>query len=806
MRPILLPSRLRAISLSLCLLGGQGWSQSVFPPGRVAFPVKAPTPVALGKLWTDVGLFYPFAGRMSRAAWEAEFFAEMNRSLDGTVPLSLLAAQTLGSLQDPGALVLEKDEGRGEYFLPVLYEVMPDGSLWVVGGAREAVSKRMGPVTHINGEPLSVFLARRTGGNPGPDQVASVLSFAGQQAKAFTWTFTFGDGTSRDITATKDLPKDIWVEGGWDGVPLQLLPGLSAQELAAVRRLDLRIAAWLNGGASDLSSKLGPIWDKLRLQARFTPVFQISRQNTGYTDGSPSSVYSSKVMHEAVPFVQHPKADASFTARWPQGGCVPLGLSRALAGWALPPEVHAVASRARYALETVDILLPTAVYGAGASYGSSAFPGSTRGELPALGFDQSRRLHRGAAKALAAATILNFDQLFGFTPEPFQAPLAAGVLSLVKDAADVPDLIMQMARFNHEPHSHVRQSNGGSRTDAEEKTRHPGTPIPRFLPFRTISPDPGTLIVIAPTPAAKQGLPIRAGARITAIEGIPIGQWLKRASNINPARPDDLMRAGFELNYCLPIKDSLTVEFVNPGEAAQVQAIATCNPKEYTELPLPQHHAPLPPGWTLLNKPEQLSTDEMIRRAEAGENFLVDMRVPDVLADPDTRLAISDWGYFIRTPSEPAPWGSAAVANPMRAVRLRVGNPELPPPILKGKIVLLVWGENQSSMETQPMLLKSGLGMTSHTFLVGLPTAGVTGPITTLKLPLGEEAGFAFYTPTGAWPVFRSRAIQYRGIPLDLEVTTAALLRRSKTGDSQDLLLDCAIEALKELPPTSIPW
>jgi hypothetical protein len=142
----------------------------------------------------------------------------------------------------------------------------------------------------------------------------------------------------------------------------------------------------------------------------------------------------------------------------------------------------------------------------------------------------------------------------------------------------------------------------------------------------------------------------------------------------------------------------------------------------------------------------------------------------------------------------------------MRAVRLRIGNPELPPPILKGRIVVLVWGENQSSMETQPMVLKSGLGMSSHTFLVGLPTAGITGPITTLKLPLGEEVGFAFYTPTGAWPVFRSRAIQYRGIPLDLQITAAALVRRSLPGDSQDLLLDCVIESLKELPETATAW
>lgn len=790
----------------MLLLGGQGWSQSIIPPGRAVFDLSAPVPVALGKLWTDVGLFYPFPGPTRRVDWERDYFALLNRSLKDSESLDSLAAQALGLLGDPNALVLPKSEGKGEYFIPLLFEFDREGRAWIVGGDRAIVAKRLGPVTHINGETIQSFLARRVGDHPSPDQATAALSMAGHQASRFEWAISFSDGTNLKVPATKVLPGDVWIEGGWDGVSLHELPGLSSEGLAAVRRLDLRMAPWMNAGASTLLPKLTPVWRSLKARALAQETYVATRQNTGYPDGSISGVYTSKVTLEPVPFLQQPAADSAITVRWPQGGYVPSGLSRALGGWALSPDAKALASRTRYALGAVDVIFPTSMYVSRVSFQGSASTGPSRGELPALGFEHGKLLQREAAKALAVATIMNFDQLFGFTPERVQRSFAEGLLGLLKDAADVPDLILRSAPLNQEPHAHVRQANGGARTDSDEKVRHLRTPPRRFLPFRILSPDPRTLVVLVATPPAGAASPMRAGAKILGIEGIPVQEWLVRAARINPGRSDDRMRVGIELNYCLPDQESLSVEFANPGEAAQVRTIALLSGKEFTEVHLPALHPTLPAGWTLVNTPEQLSTDEMIRRSEAGENFLVDFRVPDVLADPDTRLAIPDLSYFIKSPSQPAPWGSSPGSISMQAVRAKVGKPEMPPPALKGRIVLLVWGENQSSTESQPIVLKAAQGMSSHVYLVGLPTAGITGPTTTIRLPLGEETGFAYYTPTGAWPVFRSRSIQYQGLPLDWGISIERLLEQSKKKGSQDPLLECTIEDLNRLPATAKPW
>ncbi len=797
--------QLQAISLSLTLFGGQGSSLSEFPSRRLGFEVKAPVPVALGKLWTDIGLFYPFPVEVRRADWERGFFQTMNRSTSESLPLRLLAAQALMGLRDPGALVLEKQEGKGDFFLPVLFHVKSH-QVWINGGSREAVPQSIGPIEKINGVSIKEFLARYVGESPTEDQMAAALSFAAQRTESFSWSLLLGDGSTKVVAATKELPKDIWVEGGWDGVPLHQLVATSAQDLATVQRLDLRIAPWLRGGGLALNEQLEGLWPRLKATAKSNPVYLVSRQNIGYPDGSPTSVYTSKVILEPAPFIESAGAKPTFTVRWPQGGAVPVSLTQTLAGWALPADVRAIGASARYAFQDVDVILPTAVYGSQAGFRDSAYTGPVRGELPALGFANGRVLNRTAAKALATASMLNFDQLFGFTPEAFQQSLSLGLLGLYERAKNVPDLIFQAAPFNREPHSHVRQANGGTRTDVDEKIRHASTPERRFLPFRAINPTTDSLLVLVSTPEVASPIPIRAGARIKAINGTPIKQWLDQASLINPARPADRMRIGLELNYCLPTQGPLSVEFENPGEPSQVQAITPLTAKAYTEVYLPKAHAALPKGWTLVNQPQQLSYNDLLHRAETGENFLVDFRVPNALKGPRSMLVNTGMGYFIKTPTEPAPWGSPTDSMAMQAVSVTLGDPGTPQKGLRGRIVLLVWGENQSSTETMPLVLRTADGIHQQVFIVGLPTAGVTGPITTLRLPIGEEDGFAYYTPTGAWPFFRGRAIQYRGLPLDREFTIKDVLQRIEKGKSEDPLLDCAIEALKTLPARSSPW
>lgn len=798
-----------AISLSLCSFESQAFCQSSFPPQRTGFDLRPTAPVLLGKLWTDIGLFYSFNGNAgtTRNEWESKFFELMNQSTLPNHPLRLLAAQALGDLRDPGAFVIPENEGRGDYFLPVLFEAKPDGSIWLTGGSRDELPRMLGPIDQINGESLARFLSPYAGGSPSPAQAASVLSTASVKTSPFTWEIRFKDGSSRTLHATKELPKDLWVDGDWDGTPLQSLPKLSADELAKVRRVDLRIAPWLRSGALSKSLPLDTVWAALKKLALPKEAFKIARQNTGYPDGSRDGAFSSKVVLEAVPFVPQKDASIVFSLRWPQGGAVPTAISRALAGWALDPAYNAVATQTRYRLQEVDIVFPTAVFVRSGSYLPAASPAPSKGEQVSVGFENGSHLNRTAAKALASASILNFDHLYGFTPEVFQEPFARGVLGLSESVTDVPQLIMRTSAFAHDPHTHIVQANGGIRVDPLEKERHPSTPPTRFHPFFGLCPDLETYLVMNLNDVEGLKLPIHVGAHIYSIEGIPIQEWLKRAEAINPGRPDDPMRRAFELNYCTPSLESLKIEFANPGEPRQTQSIPTIKGKSYVEASLFKPSAALPQGWTLINQPEQISGNDLIERMQKGENFILDYRVYDVLKDPITKIVNINEYSWIKTPSSPCIWGSSSTTIVFQAASYRIGDPANAPTGVSGRAVVLVWGSNQSSMETMPLSIRTGVGLEGRVFLVGLPTAGVTGPITTVRLPVGEEKGFAYYTPTGAWPVFRGGlTIQYRGLPLDYRVPMADLLRKMASGRSTDPLLECVVDHLPNLPQSSTSW
>lgn len=798
-----------ATSVSICSFGSQALCQSGFPPQRASFDLRPSAPVLLGKLWTDVGLFYPFNGNagVSRNLWESKFFELMNQSTQAGHPFRILAAQAIGNLGDPSAFVLAEDEGRGDYFLPVFFEAKPDGSIWLTGGSRDALPRALGPITDINGEGLASFLARYAGATPSPSQSVSVLSVASVKTAPFTWQVRFRDGSTCALAAIKEFPKELWAEGGWDGTPLHVLSKLSPEDLAKVGRIDLRMAPWFRATSTSESLSLTGALTALRKRSLSKELFKIARQNNGYPDGSKDSVYASKVVLEAVPFIPQPDSATVFSTRWPQGGAVPTAISRALAGWALDPEFNAEATETRYRLQDVDICFPTAIFGKSAAYLPASSPAPSRGEMPSLGFENGRHLNHAAAKALAAASILNFDHLFGFTPEAHQRSMAQGLLALSESASSVPDLVMHTAAFNHEPHSHGMQANGGSRVDPLERDRHPATPLRRFLPFHGLSPDQGTFVVLNPINVEGLVLPIRAGARIYSIEGTPTQDWMKRAEAINPGRPDDLMRRAFEINYCIPIREALMIDFANPGEARQIQSVPTIAGKSYVGDPLLKASATLPAGWTLINQADQISGNEFIERMQKGENFILDYRVYDVLKDPITKIVNIEEFSFIKTPAEPCVWGSSSTTFTFQAASYRIGDPAKAPTGVKGRAIVLVWGNNQSSMETMPLSIRTGVGLEGHIFLVGLPTAGVTGPVTKLRLPLGEENGFAYYTPTGAWPVFRGgRTIQYRGLPLDYQVPMEDLLKKMGTGRSTDPLLECVVDHLPHLPQTSTSW
>lgn len=790
-----MPKRLLLLVCAALALGAQTHQPDhpiAAAPSLASFNFTPPDDVAFARLWMDVGMFYPFTGEVSRRQWDVVFFKALNRLTAGEVSLRDAAAEVVGALHDPGSMVLDEGEGVGRASLHLLFEQKPSG-LWIIGGSKAQVPAPFGPVGKINQIPLDAFLARRVGLGATLDQRLSALRLATRSASAQVWTFTSISGTELKVTSSPTLPDDLWVEGGWSGVPIHELVRKQLVDSALRSGLDLRSIDWVSQGTG-LESETVDALESLRFMVHHQgALFEVKQTRRGYQDGvSATEPYSTITTASLIPLPADPAVPASFPVTLAPRGYLEGDLARILANWGAQSPLNAPAQTTMYYLnKAVQVRLRTSSYTNAVPspnnslYGQSMIFTGIR-QTPTWGV-----LSVDSAKALAAASILHWVEHWGFIfPEKQEAAFHA-ISDLPRKASTVHDLILQASFWLGDPHATAftldyRDLAAGEWEDGKQaKTGR--------LPFVGYSTPEGTLRVLRPA----SGSPLKPGASVSAINGRPT-QDLLREIQVRIPTPKNPFRAVKDLGMLFPYDKPLTLSFQNPGEQARTEPVANTkyNGPWQDEDPAVVRLLESK-GWTYVGKQRELREGALLKGLSEGKNYILDYRFLSPLGWAGAtsgmkRLRMEDW---VREDVAPMTWGHPDSSSHLACLMDVVGPDQTQPaPALRGKVIVLVCGNTQSAMESGARLWQASLG--TPCTVAGTATAGITGPVSFMLLPVGGSDRFELFTGTANFPVIDNKPMAPDGVPLDLTFSFKALEDAFK-GGATDPYISLLLEHLK---------
>jgi hypothetical protein len=753
------------------------YTSAELPPPRIKFEANAPDEVLLGRLWTDIIWFHPFGLGQTRDAWEKDYFGLLNRAASKEESLQNLAAAALGKLNDPASMLMPSEEGHGESMLPLIWELRGN-EIWLVGGSKALVPSALGPLQFINGIPVQTWLKGRVGESPSPSQAIAALNVFGQREAVFKSSFTLG-GSTLTIESSQNVPTDLWIDGGWKGMSIHDLPESIPSESIA---LDLRTAHLLRGDSLRRVIARLSTW---RRAAKTKTTYRVAWSHIGL--GNDFSNYQSHLSAEPVAPLQPVGAKLEASAWLGASNQLPSSLAEILAGWVLDPNQSVAASVARYTLGPWTVQLRTATYGAPLSYALGTGPNR---HFLVPGWGATQTLSVPAARALAAATVINFDHHFAFTPAEFQASAFKGLIKSYQETNSVIEFLNQVGASTKDPHPTFLGLSTGARSDQELKVRDASTPgIPFIHPFvLTVDPNPPRILLFTGLNGLQEDM--RVGSHILSVEGVPAAEWLKRSAAMTPFRDGEWMRWARPLHY-LWQKEVLNVELELPsGKHTQIQYRPI--PNQAFKFALGTTIQQPPKGWTLVRGAEK-SYEEIDRFLESGTNVVLDMR----FGPPSGNLGRIHGGpvpvtSHERMPINPITWGTRDDGY-IRVRQLLFGE-GTKRSSTDGQLIVLVWGLNQSSLETSPWTLRLAY---PNSKLVGLPTAGITTQVVELQLPLGGgSSSHASFYPTGGWSTFSGKSFHYRGLTLDSEISLKTIKEWIRRG-SQDPLLDAVIKNIK---------
>jgi hypothetical protein len=781
------------------------------PPRRVAFEAKAPAGIQLGKLWWDIGLFHPFTGEVSRDEWERGFFALMNRSVEPGADAGQLAAEALALLKDPASLLLESGEGKGPHFLPIIWEVR-GGKAWIIGGDKKQIKEPFGPVDQINDQPIQAFLTRRLGSYQSDDRIYAALTLAGRRQKGFTISCTAAQNqiVLSSISDLKELV-DPWILGGWKDRSFYSLKDaviFNLENLKATKTLDFRCSSWV-----DLrrANKIEEFLMFIGAQSVPKEVVRIVREHRGQWDedwdryAHDSGNYNRIGAHPSPNRIAFIHGDARKEATLPQVILDPI-LAECLAGWALPASVNTCARECQYAF----------VPGMEIRLRLESWCGSLADAKHQATYKNGGILTVAAAKALAAATVIEFDHLFGFSLQQNQERLFRSAVATEAISSDAFDFLERAGGVTKDPHvTTLNEAPFKTPLDRLQSRlmQYPfwsEQPVPSLPGYETNKGQIRLLRSI--TGVAK------AGFIIESINGVPVAELVHKARPYTWARPENKDTILWNGNYRIGGKFGKP-KFINSNkEGIQHHIIfkdehsgkrSTLNLTDDWSIPpsLIENFIP-PKGWEIAKTGETAPTVlEITRALEAGKKIIIDARgdrclnIDGGLELPAPYLTPSH-STFRRTPFEPFAWGTdpyidqswLSQIDSTMAVR---GYPQSGSSMKKrlpGSLVILVSGNTLSQLEFSATFLKEAFPL--NTKIVGLPTGGAMGAITRLFLPVGGgDKSLLTYTPTSTWGTVGGKNYSFKGLPLDRQISEEELLSAMAL-NSPDPLMSAAIKAL----------
>jgi len=793
------------ILLSFAWVSVSGQLPVTMPPRRVAFEAKASVDVTFGKLWWDIGLFHPFTGEVSRDQWEKGYFALMNQAvLQGADP-AVLAAEALALLKDPASLLLESNEGQGDHFLPVLWEVK-NGQAWIIGGDREQIAEPFGPVDTINGTPLTDFLAKRLGSFRSDDRMYVALTLASRQVNAFSVEYVSSQKklNIRSVSKPEEV-KAPWIRGGWKGTPIFNLDKQRFDTIADIKKkipggLDVRSSSWK--AVSD-SETIEALLITLGSQCPKSDMVRVVREHRGQYDedwdryAHDSASFNRIAAYPAPNRISWVQPSGGVRATLPQVILDPL-LAEVLAGWALPASMNTCAKVTRYSyLPGLDVRLRL-----------ESWCGSLSDAKSQATYQNGAILNVNAAKSLAAATIINFDHLFAFTPESMQAGVFQAALNALKVSKNALDLVQRSGGITKDFHSPVL-----SAVPFKDALQRIVDPI-LSKPVYTVLSGP-----ILPTFEMANGEvrimrsikgKIPAGWVVEKVNGIDLADLVKRIRPYTAARDEnrDLTTLGR-----LEIGGELGKALTGPGVYSFPANLVVVDPKgAKKKITLEQPYVSdreyepfsgaIPTGWKILNKP---TVAELTHALATGEKVIVDGRKRRSLDlskgwELPAPFASPSQGGFRRTPSSPVVWGTPSpnelweTQNDTTIALRGFAQPVSTNKNLPGSLVVVVSGETVSYPEIVVTFLKEAFP--GNTRIIGLPTGGSMGSRCVLALPIGGDNALAFFSPTVSMDIINGKNYSYRGIPLDRQITESDLDLEMKAG-SVDPLFSAVLKVVE---------
>jgi len=778
------------------------------PARRTTFEAKAPTDIQLGKLWWDLGLFHPFTGEVSRDQWEKGFFPLMNKSVQPGADIAVLAAEALALLKDPASLLLESGEGKGDHFLPIIWEVK-DGKARIIGGDKAQITEPLGPVDQVGGRPIKDFLARRLGSFQSDDRIYAALTLASRRGAAFAMDFAAG-GAKVTIKSVSDLKtlKGAWIQGGWKGRTILELDGFKIPNLEAAKTLaplDLRAANWVSVGEASGIEEL-----VMYLGAQSVPkeVVRLAREHRGQYDedwdryAHDSSSYNRIVAMPSPNRMAYINGTATSVVALPQV-VLDSRLAEVLAGWALPAALNVCARETQYAFGS-DLQVRLRL---------ESWSGSLADAKNQATYQNGGLLTVDAAKALAAATIIEYDHLFAFTPEAIQEGVFKRALEARVAALDVEDLVLRSGGVTKD--SHTTTFTRGLIKNPWEATLAPVLaqapwavqPVPYLPAYETSTGEIRLLRSISKVATA--------GAVIESVKGVPLADLVKSVRPLTWARPDqrdvvtDFGHIAIGGKFGKPVQ---TTDGSNSGPSEVV--VVEGGKKKTVKLRgwwiFDSQYEPFTPpsGWEIAKTGGAAPTIADITKAlEAGKKIIIDARRARCLnVEAGWKLPApyptpSQSGYR-RTPDAPFAWGTDPVdggpwmaqSETTFAVRGYIQNGPSMTKALPGSLVILVCGVSASHLELAATFLKEAFPL--NTKIVGLPTAGTMGVRTRLFLPVGGgDNSVVYYTPTVSLMTIGGHNYNYIGLPLDHKVSEDELLKEMAAG-SPDPLLSAALKGI----------
>jgi hypothetical protein len=690
-----------------------------------------------------------------------------------SVVLRQQAAEVLSVLRDPNVMILRADEGQGSYFLPILYEVRQDG-VWLIGGDAAQVKSALGPISRINGKPLPEFLAEHIGRSPSAVQMFEALNVLGHREAPFEWVFEGPQG-SINISSSAKEPTSIWVEGGLKGEAWAHTWNIESK----ASKLDFRTLHWFDAlGYKRLEGlKMASLLETSPVSTQ-----RVTRNNKGahrfgggVWQGLQSYPYSQTVAGEPVTGLRFPVEVVSslpkelrrhFVFELPPA--VGINGSDMLAGWALPSDLLAPSDLARWEIAPgVVVQMPIGTYADHPKLDKSV-------ESPIDETGASIKLTRRAATALVAATVANYDHLFGFTDEKSQQGLFQYLVKSFQDGRYVEEFLPGTVPFTKDGHANSPIFELGPVGGSDEVISQ------GWLPFEAELDNAGRLLVIR---SGRVEIPV--GAEIKSLDGKPITELLSRAKSTTPGiQGDRTSWIWWGLSGQGDLSGKVLVEFSEGKETHSVR-VSRIRTAKSGFLPT---RTKLPEGWRLFTPENPGSVEDLVAHLKSGKNAIVDNRLRfgrlPITGDPDTPVLPYEASVaeFIRVPNQPLSWGSSE--TPRSIMEGSIQDHHRNPALVNGwgKAYFLVSGTTRSAAETSVILQRLRLGDAAR--IVGLPTVGTTSPLTNLSFPIGDEMGRRVgWSPTPAFPVFEQGTIQFRGVPIDEQPTLGELLSHSEDPD-----------------------